>query len=130
MRFLNARKVSFRVVVCGRVKVDAAGCVVATEIALESAPKVVSSPSSVCTSAGSQWLRMCWVVARRWFIVVARKERGQSRYIWQGEDCVLMRDDAPLRRSSVRSGQEVPQVLGVEVMCAKVGRITVEASGN
>ena len=64
---------------------------------------------------------MCWAVARRWFTVVARKERVQSRYNWQGEDCILTRDDALLRRSSVRSGREGPQVLGVEVTCAEVG---------
>ena len=130
LRFANALKVSFRVVVRGRVNVDAEGCVVATEMELESAPLVVSIPNSVWTSAGSSWLRMCWAVARRWFIVVVRKERRQSRYNWQGEHCVLTRDDAPLRRSSVRNGREVPQVLGVEVTCAEAGGKTVEASGN
>ena len=57
--FAIALKVSFWVVVRGRVNVDGEGCVVATEMALESAPLVVSSPSSVWTPAGSSWLRMC-----------------------------------------------------------------------
>ena len=130
LRFPNTLKMSFRVVVRGGVNVDAQVSVVDTQMVLESALFVVSSLSSVCTSSGSSWLRMCCAVARRWFIVVARKERGQSWYNWQGEDCVLTRDDALLRISSVRRSREVPLVLGVEVTCAEAGGITVEASGN
>ena len=130
LRFPNALKVSFRVVVRRRVNVDAEGGAVATKMAVESVPFIVSSPSSVCTSSGSSWLGMCWAVGRRWFILVALKERGQSWYNWQGEDCVLTRVDALLRSSSDESDQEVPHVLGVEVTCAEAGGITVEASGK
>ena len=118
-RFLsNERKWILRWIGWLRAAVSDVYGVVSIEWPLDSASCVVSNPNSFFRSCGSCLLRLCWAVACLWLTVLLHIRHGQ---IWSERhlpEIVIIRQDALLRRTSVRSSCCLTILVGVELFMA------------
>ena len=93
----------------------AINCIVSIDWPQESSFCVVSSTSSFFGSCTSCFLRRCWAVAWLWLTVLLRNWRGlcwSKRRLGEG---VVIREDALLTTTSVRSGCGENVLVGVEI---------------